>query len=163
MRVLDLYRRAEKVPLVGRGAFSLAVALRAPYFLTIAPTLVELEPHRAVVRIRKWWGVHNHSGTVHAIAVANGLEMAMGVLAEATIPPHLRLIPKGMELEYLALSDSTLLATADTDPADWEQPGEVVVRVQATREDGTAVVRGVIRLHTSERRPAQAAVSAPSA
>ena len=81
--------------------------------------------------------MHNHVGTVHAIAVANGLEMAMGALAEATIPAHLRWIPKGMELEYLALSSSTLVATADTDPADWEQPGEVAVRVQATRDDGT--------------------------
>lgn len=155
MKVLDLYERASRVPVLGKGAFSLAVALRAPYFLTIAPSLVELEANHAVVRIRKWWGVHNHLGTVHAIAVANGLEMAMGVLAEATIPAHLRWIPKGMELEYLALSDSTLLATADTDPADWEQPGEVRVAVQATREDGTVVVRGTIRLHTSERKRAE--------
>ena len=153
MQVLDVYRRSAKVPVLGRGAFSLAVALRAPYFLTIAPTVVDLRPNHAVVRVRKWWGVHNHIGTVHVIAVANGLEMAMGVLAEATVPPHLRWLPKGMELEYPAKSSSTLLATADTDPADWEQPGEVPVRVQATRDDGTVVVRGVIRLHTSLRPP----------
>jgi hypothetical protein len=45
-----------------------------------------------------------------------------------------------------------ITATADTDPADWAQPGEVPVRVQATRADGTVVVRGVIRLHVSERK-----------
>ena len=61
-----------------------------------------------------------------------------------------------MELEYLALSDSTILATADTDPADWAGPGEVRVRVQATRSDGTPVVRGTIRLHVSERPCAMA-------
>ncbi|MDT4913103.1 MAG: hypothetical protein QOC66_2231 [Pseudonocardiales bacterium] len=152
MKVLDLYERATKVPLVGRGAFSLAFGLKAPYFLTIAPTVVELRPNHAAVRIRKWWGVHNHIGTVHVIAVANGLELAMGALAEATIPGHLRWIPKGMELEYLAMADSTILAIADTDPADWTQPGEIGVRVQATRADGTVVVRGVIRLHVSEKR-----------
>ena len=156
MGVLDLYERANRVPVLGRGAFSLAFGLKAPYFLTIAPTVVELEPNHATVRIRKWWGVHNHIGTVHVIAVANGLEMAMGALAEATIPAHLRWIPKGMELEYLALSDSTILATADTDPADWAGPGEVPVRVEAPRSDGTAVVRGVIRLHVSERPKAAA-------
>jgi hypothetical protein len=137
---------------LGRPAFSLAMALKAPYFLTIAPTLVELRPNHAAVRVRKWWGVQNHIGTVHVIAVANGLEMAMGALAEATIPAHLRWIPKGMELEYLAMADSTLLATADTDPADWTGPGDVEVRVQATRKDGTVVVRGVIRLYVSERK-----------
>jgi Domain of unknown function (DUF4442) len=154
MKVLDLYQRATRVPVVGRGAFSLAFALKAPYFLTIAPTLVQLRPNHAEVRVRKWWGVHNHIGTVHVIAVANGLEMAMGALAEATIPAHLRWIPKGMELEYLAMADSTLLATADTDPADWLRPGDVDVRVQASREDGTVVVRGVIRLYISERKRA---------
>jgi len=153
MKVLELYDRASRVPVLGRGAFSLAFGLKAPYFLTIQPTLVHLRPNHAAVRIRKWWGVQNHIGTVHVIAVANGLEMAMGALAEATIPPHLRWIPKGMELEYLALADSTITATADTDPADWTGPGEIAVRVEATRSDGTAVVRGVIRLHVSERKP----------
>ena len=153
MKVLELYDRASRVPVLGRGAFSLAFGLKAPYFLTIQPTLIELRPNHAAVRIRKWWGVQNHIGTVHVIAVANGLEMAMGALAEASIPPHLRWIPKGMELEYLALADSTITATADTDPADWTGPGEIAVRVEATRSDGTAVVRGVIRLHVSERKP----------
>ena len=151
MRVLDLYDRATRIPVLGRGAFSLAFALKAPYFLTIAPTLVELRPNFAQVRVRKWWGVQNHIGTVHVIAVANGLEMAMGALAESTIPTHLRWIPKGMELEYLAMSTSTLLATAETDPEDWDHPGEIAVRVQATRDDATVVVRGVIRLHLSAR------------
>jgi acyl-coenzyme A thioesterase PaaI-like protein len=152
--VLELYERASRVPVLGRGAFSLAVALKSPYFLTIAPTVIELRPNHAEVKIRKWPGVHNHIGTVHAIAVANGLEMAMGVLAEATIPGHLRWIPKGMELEYLALSTSTLIATAETEAGDWDQPGEVAVRVRATRGDGTVVVAGIIRLHTSLKKPA---------
>lgn len=151
MKILDLYQRAERLPGVGRGLFSLAFGVKAPYFLTIAPTLVELRPNHAAVRVRKWWGVQNHLGTVHVIAVANGLEMAMGALAEATIPPSLRWIPKGMNLEYVALADSTVLATADTDPSDWAGPGEVAVRVQATRSDGTVVVRGTIRLHVTEK------------
>ena len=148
-KVLSLYEKATRIPLVGRPAFSLAFAVKAPYFLTIQPTVIELRPNYAEVKVRNWWGVHNHIGTVHAIAVANGLEMAMGALAEATIPSHLRWIPKGMELEYLAKSDSSLVAIAETDPQDWEQPGEVVVRVRAMRTDNIASVRGVIRLHTS--------------
>ena len=150
--VLDLYQRATRVPVVGRGAFSLAFAVKAPYFLTIAPTVLDLRPNYAKVRVRKWWGVHNHIGTVHAIAVCNGLEMAMGALAEATVPAHLRWLPKGMSVDYRALSDSTLTAVAETDPADWERPGEVPVRVRAERADGVVVVDGVITLHLSERK-----------
>jgi hypothetical protein len=150
--LLRAYERATRIPVVGRGAFSLAFATRAPYFLTVTPTLVELRPNHAEVLVRKWWGVQNHLGTVHVIAVANGLEMAMGALAEATVPAQLRWIPKGMELEYIAKADSTMRAIAETDAADWDGPGEVPVRVHASRRDGTVCVRGVIRLHVTERR-----------
>ncbi|MHB1009117.1 MAG: DUF4442 domain-containing protein [Propionibacteriaceae bacterium] len=33
------------------------------------------------------WSVRNHIGSLHAIAAVNGLEAAMGLLAEATWPP----------------------------------------------------------------------------
>jgi uncharacterized protein DUF4442 len=150
-RVLAAYERASRLPL-GRGLFSLAFALKAPYFLSIQPTILAVRPNHAEVRVRKWWATHNHIGTLHVIAVANGLELAMGTLAEATIPAHLRWIPKGMELRYLAKATSTVTAIADTDPGDWTGPGEVPVRVQAVRTDGTVVVEGVIRLHVTERK-----------
>ena len=47
-----------------------------------------------------------------------------------------------------------MLCTADTDPVDWEQPGDVPVRVRAIREDGTTVVEGVITIYVSERKSA---------
>lgn len=150
---LQRYQSLSKVPVVGRGLFSLAFGLKAPYFLSITPSVLEIVPNRARVRIRKWWPVQNHIGTVHVIAVANGLEMAMGALAEATIASHLRWIPKGMELQYTGLADSSVVAIAETDPADWEQPGEVPVRVRAERADGRVVVQGVIRLHVTEKPP----------
>jgi len=151
-KLLAAYDKASRIPVVGRGAFSLAFAVRVPYFLTIAPTILEMRPNHAEVKVRKWWGTHNHLGTLHVIAVANGLEMAMGALAEATIPSHLRWIPMGMELRYPAKATSSLIAIAETDPDDWADPGEVPVRVHAVRRDGTTVVEGVLRLHTSLRK-----------
>jgi hypothetical protein len=150
--VLAAYDKAIRIPVVGRGAFSLAFGLKAPYFLSIQPTVLQLRSNHAEVKVRKWWATHNHIGTLHVIAVANGLEMAMGALAEATIPAHLRWIPKGMELRYIAKANSTITAIADTDPHDWAGPGEVPVRVHAVRRDGQTVVEGVIRLHVSERK-----------
>ena len=158
MKVLDLYERASRVPL-GKGAFSFAFALKAPYFLTIAPTMLELRPNHASVSIRKWWGVHNHVGIVHAIAVANGLEMAMGALAEATLPAHLRWIPKGMEVAYTAKADSDVTCIAETDPAQWTaEVGDgydLPVRVRGVRADGTVVVEGEIRLWLTEKKRAR--------
>jgi acyl-coenzyme A thioesterase PaaI-like protein len=145
-----LYRRAAARPL-GKRAFSLLFANKAPYFRTVRPQVRDVRPHHAELTIRKRRAVQNHIGTVHAIAVCNGLEAAMGLLAEATTPPGRRWIPKGMQVSYLAKSSSDLLCLAETDPADWADTGDVPVRVRAIRTDGTVVVEGVITIYVSER------------
>jgi acyl-coenzyme A thioesterase PaaI-like protein len=145
-----LYRRAAARPL-GKRAFSVLFSLKAPYFRTVRPRVREVRPHRAELTIRKRWAVQNHLGTVHAIAVCNGLEAAMGLLAEATTPADRRWIPKGMTVSYLARSTTDLLCVAETDPADWAEVGDVPVRVRALRTDGTVVVEGVITIYVSEK------------
>ena len=145
-----LYRALSARPL-GKRAFSLLFASKAPYFRTVRPQVREVRPHHAELTIRKRRAVQNHIGTVHAIAVCNGLEAAMGLLAEATTPPDRRWIPKGMSVAYLAKSTTDLLCVAETDPADWAEAGDVPVRVRAVRTDGTVVVEGVITIYVSEK------------
>ncbi|MGE9807054.1 MULTISPECIES: hotdog fold domain-containing protein [unclassified Janibacter] len=157
----DLYRRLADKPL-GKRAFSVFYAQAAPYFRTVRPRIVDVRPHRAEVTIRKRRAVQNHIGTVHAIAVCNGLEAAMGLLCEATTPADSRWLPKGMDVAYLAKSTTDLTCIAETDPADWAiGTGEVPVRVRAVRADGVTVVEGVIRVHLSEK-PAKASATARS-
>lgn len=139
----------------GKLAFSAAFMLKAPYFRTVAPMVQTMEPHRGVVRIKKWWGVHNHIGTVHAIAVANGMEAAMGLLAEATTPDGMRWIPNGIELKYLAKTNGDVECVAETSPEDWakEPPFQVNVRVTGrVIKDGTVAVEGVIPIYISAKK-----------
>lgn len=160
--VYDAYRKASAKPL-GRQLFSVAYMVKAPYFSTVRPQIKQMEPHRAVVRIRKRWRVQNHIGTLHAIAVANGMEAAMGLLAEATVAPGTRWLPRGIELEYLAKATGDVTCRADTAPEDWakEPPFDVAVRVTGTLADGTEVVRGVIPIYVSAiKTTAKAAQSA---
>ncbi|GAA4116900.1 hotdog fold domain-containing protein [Nocardioides fonticola] len=150
-QVLSLWRTATTVPVVGasvgKRVFSLAFAQKAPYFATIRPRFTVLEPNRAELVIPKRRGVHNHIGTVHAIALCNGLEAAMGALAEATIPADKRWIPKGMEVAYTAKATSDITCIAETDPEQWASDDpDLPVRVTGVRDDGTVVVEGVIRL-----------------
>lgn len=149
--VYETYQKVAAKPL-GRQAFSLAYMLKAPYFSTVRPWIQYVEPNRAAVRIRKRWRVQNHIGTVHAIAVANGMEAAMGLLAEATVPAGARWLPRGIELDYLTKTPGDVTCVAETDPGDWahEPPFDVPVRVTATLDDGTVVVRGVIPIYVSE-------------
>ena len=106
-QVLAMWRKSRSLPVVGPllGAqvFSFAFSQKAPYFSSIRPRFTVIEPNRAELVIRDRRGVHNHIGTVHAIALCNGLEAAMGALAEVTIPADKRWIPKGMEVAYTCL------------------------------------------------------------
>ena len=63
--------------------FSAAAVARVPYFASILPHVVRMEPGLAEVKVPKWFFVHNHLHTVHAIASCNAAEMATGMLMEA--------------------------------------------------------------------------------
>jgi acyl-coenzyme A thioesterase PaaI-like protein len=149
-QVLEMYTKLSRFP-AGRRVFSLGFTLRAPYFRTIRPRFQQVSPNYAAPVLPKRRAVHNHIGTVHAIAVCNGLEAAMGALAEATVPSGKRWLPKGMEVAYLAKSTSDLTCVAETDPAAWEGGPDVPVRVKATRDDGTVVVEGTIHLWVTDK------------
>ncbi len=150
--VLRLWRTARRLP-AGDRLFSRAFASRAPYFGSVRPRFTVIEPHHAELVIRDRRRVHNHLGTVHAIALCNGLEAAMGALAEASIPKGRRWIPKAMEVSYTAKAAGDVTCIAETDPEAWtaDDP-DVPVRVRGELADGTVVIEGVIRLWVTDRR-----------
>ena len=156
VNVKQLFDTAHNVPvvgpIVGDRAFSFAFSQMAPYFWSIRPRFTVIEPNRAELVIRKRRAVTNHIGTVHAIALCNGLEAAMGALAETTIPSNKRWIPKGMDISYTAKADSDITCIAETDPEQWTSDNpDLHVRVKGVREDGTTVIEGVIKLWVTEK------------
>ena len=155
--VAELYKKSTAIPLVGDRLFSLAFAQKAPYFWSIRPRFTVIEPNHAELVIPKRRAVQNHIGTVHAIALCNGLEAAMGALAEATIPSNKRWIPKGMDISYTAKATTDITCIAETDPEQWtgDNP-DLPVRVKGVRKDGTVVIEGVIKLWVTEKPTAKA-------
>ncbi|MBM7071042.1 DUF4442 domain-containing protein [Shewanella sp. 202IG2-18] len=149
---LKMFNKLKKYPL-GKWLFSVYISFKAPYFGTIRPMIRVLRKDYCECFLRKRWRVQNHIGTVHVIAICNGLEMAMGVLAEASIPKHLRWIPKGMTLDYTAKAGSNIRCVAEvTQP--W-QPGDLMVEVTAYDKDDVVVVKGQIKLWISEKKNKQ--------
>ncbi|WP_432876469.1 hotdog fold domain-containing protein [Kribbella sp. CA-245084] len=150
-QVLGLWERLRGVP-GGERVFSWGFTWKAPYFRSVRPRFLQVGCDFASLRLPKRRAVLNHIGTVHAIAVCNGLEAAMGALAEATVPVGKRWLPKGMEVSYLAKATSDLVCSAETDPDSWTSGSDVPVRVKATRDDGTVVVEGVIHLWVTDKK-----------
>lgn len=131
----------------GSRLFSAAAMVRVPYFASVLPHVVRMEPGFAEVTVPKWFFVHNHLATVHAIASCNAAEMAMGMLMEATVPTTHRWIPKGMNVQYLAKATTSLRARATITPPDFgtiTEGTEIVVPVSVVDRDGVEVVHADI-------------------
>jgi acyl-coenzyme A thioesterase PaaI-like protein len=131
----------------GSRLFSAAAMVRVPYFASIVPHVVRMEPGYAEVTVPKWFFVYNHLHTVHAIASCNAAEMAMGMLMEATVPTSHRWIPKAMNVQYLQKATTSLRATARIDPPDFGSASEgfeLVVPVSVTDRNGIEVVHADI-------------------
>ncbi|MDJ0760286.1 MAG: hotdog fold domain-containing protein [Woeseiaceae bacterium] len=135
----------------GRWLFSRAVCIKAPYFMSIRPVMDELEPGRAVARLKKRRRVQNHIGTVHAIACANLCEFVAGLLAEATTPVGMRWIPKGMTIDYLAKAGTSLRAVGQMPDVTQDENQDVVVSVDVFDREGTIVVHADITMYLSVR------------
>ena len=148
-KVLGIYNKFLRWPF-GQRFFSAFAARQAPYFKTISPVVTLLEPNQCKILVRKRKRVQNHIGTMHIIAIANGLEMAMGFMAEASIPKDLRWIPKGMQLTYPNKGATDIMCTA-TVAADCWKPGDLPVVVEAVDTSGKPVVVGTIMLWISEK------------
>jgi acyl-coenzyme A thioesterase PaaI-like protein len=110
-QVLQLWRRLGGGAF-GQWVFSRIVCAKAPYFATIAPRFRVLEPGRCEAEIADRRRVHNHIGTVHAIALCNLAELVGGVMTDASLPPGMRWIPKAMQVQYLKKAKGTLRGIA---------------------------------------------------
>jgi len=141
-----MWKRLDGLP-AGSRLFSAAAMARVPYFASVLPHVRRMEPGLAEVDVPKWFFVHNHLHTVHAIASCNAAEIAMGMLMEATVPRSHRWIPKAMNVQYLQKATTSLRETARIDPPDFTSitdGAELVVPVSVTDRNGVEVVHADI-------------------
>jgi acyl-coenzyme A thioesterase PaaI-like protein len=132
---------------LGAEKFSSSIGTVAPYFSTIDPVFVELRPGLAQVRIPNQRKVHNHIGTVHAIALCNGAELVAGTCTDVSIPAGARWLPVGMTVQYLAKAKSDIRVVTEADAVDWSQPGNIDVPVAAYDAEGLKVFTAVITMN----------------
>jgi acyl-coenzyme A thioesterase PaaI-like protein len=151
--LLRLYQKMSGWPF-GHWLFSKAVCFKAPYFGTIAPRIIRLENSRCEAVIRDRRAVHNHIGSVHAIALCNLAELCAGVMTDASLPKGMRWIPKGMTVSYLKRANGLLHATATpvipiiATSAGYDLP----VNVDVLNAAGETVFNAEIRMWLSPKK-----------
>ena len=154
MSVLATYSRLARWP-AGRWLFSRLVCLKAPYFASIDQRMELLEPGRGVATLRHRRAVSNHLGSVHAIALCNLAEFVGGLACDASIPPSIRWIPKGMTVAYLKKAIGSMRATATPAfaPRESAQGYELPFEVVVANAQGEPVFTATIAMWVSPKTP----------
>jgi acyl-coenzyme A thioesterase PaaI-like protein len=138
---------------VGNELFSQKICEMAPYFSTIDPQFVDLKPGYCEVIMPNTRKVHNHLGTVHAIAMCNLAEIAAGIMTDVSILDTCRWIPVGMKVRYLAKAKTALRGIADGRSIDWSTTGEIEIPVSITDTTAIEVCAAVITVKVSFKKP----------
>lgn len=151
--LLSLYAKLTRWPL-GQWVFSKAVCFKAPYFGSISPRITRLESGRCEAIIKDRRAVHNHIGTVHAIALCNLAELCAGVMTDASLPKDMRWIPKGMTVSYLKRAKGQMHATATPmiPIASTETGYDLPVNVDVLDSTGDKVFHAEIRMWLTPKR-----------
>ena len=151
--LLALYGKISRWPF-GHWFFSKAVCFKAPFFGSISPVITRLEHGLCEAVIKDRRAVHNHIGTVHAIALCNLAELCAGVMTDASLPKDMRWIPKGMTVSYLKRAKGRMHATATpmipiiSSGAGYDLP----VNVDVVDSAGDKVFHAEIRMWMSPRK-----------
>ena len=150
--VLEIYGKLTRWPL-GHWVFSKAVCFKAPYFGSISPTITRLENGRCEARIKDRRAVHNHIGTVHAIALCNLAELCAGLMTDASLPDGMRWIPKGMTVSYLKRAKGTMhaVATPAIPVVRATESYDLPVNVDVLDDAGEKVFQAEIRMWLSPK------------
>jgi len=148
--LLATYRKLTRWPF-GHWLFTRAVCFKAPYFGSIGPRFTALDVGRCEATLKDRRRVHNHIGTVHAIALCNIAELTAGVMTDASLPKGMRWIPKGMTVQYLKKASGTQRAVATpTIPLVASTSGyELPVNVDVFDPSGERVFNAEIRMWIS--------------
>lgn len=141
----DLYKK------VGNAGFGGAVGQIAPYFATINPQFVMLEPGYCEIILQHTKAVQNHLGTVHAIAICNGAELVAGLMTDVSIPENRRWIPTAMSVKYLAKATTDLHIITEGKDIDWSIVGSIEVDVNAIDNVGKRVFSAQITMQVGEK------------
>lgn len=149
MDTLKLYKQFEKLPF-GKSIFTRLVCFKAPYFRSIKPKILVMEEGRVEASISQHRAIENHIKTIHAIAVCNLCELAMGMLVEATIPKNLRWLPIGMDVKYLKKTKGTIKAIATAKKEDFKQ-GNLGIKIDIYDGTNELVDTAVITINIKEK------------
>ncbi|HEY1956533.1 MAG TPA: DUF4442 domain-containing protein [Polyangiaceae bacterium] len=128
----------------GTRAFSRLVGIAAPYTSTIRAHVIRVEPGRAEVTMDDRRSVRNHIDCIHAVALANLVELTGNTALAYSLPDDARFIVAKMTIEYSKKARGTIRAVGTCEVPRSSERRELVVTVDITDESGALTTRGTM-------------------
>ena len=142
--IREVWDRLERIP-GGKLLYSRMIGRLAPYTGTIGAVVQELGPGYSRVTLADRRAVRNHLSCVHAVALANLVELTGNVALGYSLPDDARFIVAGMGLDYIKKARGTITGECRTPPIDSSAKQEYQVKVTLRDESGDVVVEGTLR------------------
>lgn len=136
----------------GKWLFTKLISLKAPYFSSIKARFDELGVGRSTLTLWDKRSMHNHIGTVHAIAMCNAAELAAGITTDFSVPSDIRWIPKGMTVRYLKPARGKLKVVGNLPVIESGKTSDVQVDVRISDSAGDDVFTAEITMYCSPKR-----------
>ena len=123
----------------GKWLFSRMVGWMAPYSGSISAKVIELQPGHGVVELNDRRKVRNHLRSVHAIALINLAEMVTGLTLMNSLPPGMRGILTGINMQYHVKARGKLTATCDCAVPAQHESKEIALEGEIKNQAGEVV------------------------
>lgn len=126
----------------GRLAFHALLAVLVPYTGALGARVTEVREGFASVELVERRAVRNHLRCVHAIALANLIELAGNIAVAYCLPEDARFIVRGIQVQYHKKARGTLTATARPPRGLTSDRRELLIDVEVRDADGDVVCTG---------------------
>lgn len=124
----------------------LGAAIAAPYSANIRPRILHFSEGHLQIGMKKRRALTNHMRTVHAVAMANLIELTASGAVQASIPKTSRWIPKGMKIEYLKKARTDLRSECQFEIPNWGIAQDFPVKVDLYDTEGEKVATGEVNI-----------------
>ncbi|MGB8332676.1 MAG: DUF4442 domain-containing protein [Polyangiales bacterium] len=142
--IREAWNRLERIP-GGKRIFSRLVGMLAPYTGTIGAVVQELGDGYARVTLADRHAVRNHLSCIHAVALANLVELTGNVALGYSLPDDARFIVAGMALVYVKKARGMITGECQIPAITSSAKQEYQIKVTLRDESGDLVVEGTLR------------------
>jgi len=142
--IREAWNRLERVP-GGKLLYSRMVGRLAPYTGSMGAVVQELSEGYSRITLTDRRAVRNHLSCIHAVALANLVEMTGNLALGYSLPDDARFIVAGMGLDYVKKARGTITGECRTPAIDSSAKQEYQIKVTLRDEGGDVVVEGTLR------------------